>query len=424
MGMAGATAGNRRPARIRVVVDDDLELTPTGMAAGGDALARDADGRVVFVQGALPDERVVARLTQSRRDYGRAVVVEVLAASPDRVSPPCPALAAGCGGCTWQHVAPAAQTRLKAAIVIDALRRIAHLPEPPEPAVLDLPGPALRTTARLAVSPAGRAGHRPRGTGTGEVGEAAVETDSCMAAHPLLEELLVHGRYHGSDEVVLRVGVASGERLVVLGAGATAAEVPDDVLVIRQGEKRNAFVHEEVAGRPFRVSADSFFQPGPVAAAGLVSAVAAAVGDRLGPGSHLVDAYAGTGLFGSVLGAASGARVTAVESGRSAAADARFNLRDLDARVVAVEVARWDALRSGRADVVVADPARSGLGRPGVAALVAAEAPRMVLVSCDPASMARDAVLLAGAGYRLSSLTLVDAFPHTFHVETVACFDR
>lgn len=404
--------------------DGDLQLTPSGMAAGGDALARDADGRVVFVQGALPAERVIARLTETRRDYARAVVVEVLEPSPDRVVPPCAALAAGCGGCTWQHVAPTAQTRLKAAIVVDALHRIAHLADPPEPAVLDLPGPALRTTARLAVSAIGRAGHRPRGAGSGEKAQEAVETDSCMAAHPLLEELVVRGRYQGSDEVLLRVGVASGERLVRLGAGATAAEVPADVLVVRQGDKRKAFVHEEVAGRRFRVSVDSFFQPGPVAAAGLVSAVAAAVGDRLRPGGHLVDAYAGTGLFGSVLGAASGARVTAIESDRSAASDARVNLHDVDAKVVTAEVARWEARRSGPAEVVIADPARSGLGRPGVAALVATEAPRIVLVSCDPASMARDLVLLAGAGYRLSSVTLVDAFPHTFHIETVACFDR
>lgn len=394
------------------------------MAAGGDAIARAEDGRVVFVQGALPGEQVLARLIETKRDYGRAVVVEVLVPSDQRVSSPCPALAAGCGGCTWQHVGPDAQVRLKATIVVDALRRIAHLPDPPEPGVAALTGPVARTSARLAVSPAGRAGHRPRGTATGEMFLDAVETDSCLVAHPLLEQLMVHGRYPGAGEVLMRVGVASGERLVRVGAGTTRVEVPDDVAVVREGEKTTAFVHEEVAGRRFRVSADSFFQPGPVAAAGLATAVSAAVGDALSAGGHLVDAYAGTGLFGSILGSASGARVTAVENGRSAAADARVNLGDLDAKVVTVEVGRWDARRSGPADVVVADPARSGLGRPGVNALVGAEAPRMVLVSCDPASLARDTMLLAAAGYQLSSVTLVDAFPHTFHVETVACFDR
>ena len=451
--------------------DARLELVPTAVAAGGDALARDGDGRVVFVEGALPGERVAVRITEARKDYARAVVVDVLDPSPDRVAPPCPTLAAGCGGCTWQHVTPAAQSRLKAAIVVDALRRIARLPEPPVPSTVALDGLALRTTARLAVTPGARAGHRPRRAGGGAYsfspagapsksrasrsaaearpetpassprrgpqprpvpssgGEGvaqAIETDTCLVTHPLLEDLIVHGRYGGVGEVVLRVGVASGERLVRLDVPVrkAAVEVPDGVVVVGEGSKGAAFVHEEVAGRRFRVSADSFFQPGPVAAAGLAAAVSAAAGDALGPGSHLVDAYAGTGLFASVLGAASGARVTAVESDRSAAADARANLADLDAKVVQVEVGRWDATRSGPADVVVADPARSGLGRPGVAALVAAGAARMVVVSCDPASLARDTVLLAAAGYRLTSVALVDAFPHTFHVEAVARFDR
>lgn len=132
-------------------------------------------------------------------------------------------------------------------------------------------------------------------------------------------------------------------------------------------------------------------------------------------------AYAGVGLSASVLGAARGVRVVAVESEPAAVADARVNLADVDAEVVASEVGRWDPVR---ADVVVADPARSGLGRPGVAAVAATGAPRLVLVSCDPASLARDTTLLAAAGYRLAAVTLVDAFPDTFHVETVSRFDR
>ena len=432
--------------------DPLLDLTPTTMAAGGDSLARDTGGRVVFVTGALPGERALVRLTETRRDYARGTAVEIVETSEDRLAPPCPALADGCGGCTWQHVTADAQARFKSAIVVDALRRIGRIPEPPAPTFVALDGPALRTTARLAVTPTGRAGHRPHasaGPGAGWHDEAtgrpaarrgavpaaggprapalepgAIETDGCMVAHPLLEELIVHGRYP-AGEVVLRVGVASGERLVRVARGKGEVAVPAGVQVVREGAKGGPVcVHEEVAGRRFRVSADSFFQPGPVAAEGLVAAVSAAADGALGPDAHLVDAYAGTGLFGSVLGAASGARVTAVESGRAAAADARANLADLDARVIPVEVGRWEADRSGPADVVVADPARSGLGRPGVTALVAAGAPRFVLVSCDPASLARDAVLLAAAGYRLTSVALVDAFPHTFHVETVARFDR
>lgn len=385
-----------------------VELEPTGMAAGGAALARHADGRVVFVDGALPGERVQARLTDMRRDFARAVTVGVLEPSPDRVAPPCRALAAGCGGCTWQHVAPDAQVRLKAGIVVDALRRIARLAEPPVPELVNLPGAPLRTTARLAVSREGRAGHRPRS------GKGAVATDACLAAHPLLEELIVAGRYPGAREVVLRVSVATGERLARVDRGR--ARPPDGVTLVRAGH-----VHETVAGRTFRISAGSFFQPGPVVAEALAAAVSAAIGDALGEKDTLVDAYAGVGLFGSVIGAQRRARVVAVESDPAALADARVNLADLHAKVVASEVGRWPA---PPAAVVVADPSRPGLGRPGAAALAASGASRLVLVSCDPASMARDTALLAESGYRLASVALVDAFPHTFHVETVGRFDR
>ncbi|MDQ1427520.1 MAG: hypothetical protein QOK39_996 [Acidimicrobiaceae bacterium] len=399
---------------------EDVRLSPTAMVAGGTALARDDTGRVVFIDGALPAEVVLVRLTESRGDFARATAVTVLEPSPDRVAAPCPALAAGCGGCTWQHIALEAQRRLKAGIVLDALRRIGHFAEPPAPVVVPLSAMALRTTGRLAVSPTGRAGYRPR-----RGPEQAVETDSCLAAHPLLEELITAGRYPGATEVLLRVGVASGERLARTSPrqSATAVQVPPGVIVVAGDEP--AAVHEAVAGRRFRISVDSFFQPGPDAAAALVGAVIDAVGDGLGRGGHLVDAYAGVGLFASVVGTAFAAGVTAIESNRCAVADARVNLSDVDARIVVSDVARWrPKRRDGRIDVVIADPPRTGLGRPGVAAVVAARAPRVVLVSCDPASLGRDAALLREAGYNLESVALVDSFPHTFHVETVSRFDK
>ena len=402
----------------------ELVLDPAAMVAGGVALARDDGGRVVLVEGALPGERVVARLTEQRRDFARAVVVEVVDASPDRLAPPCPALAAGCGGCSWQHVAPPAQERLKAGIVLDALRRIGRLAEPPAPVTRPLGGPALRTTLRLAVSPGGRAGHRPRRQATGTGADAVVVADACLVAHPLVEQLLVDGRFPGATEVLLRAGVASGERLVRTDGDPDDVRVPEGVVVVAGGGR--AFVHEEVLGRRLRISAHSFFQSGPVAAEALAGAVVAAVGDAVAAGGHLVDAYAGVGLLASALAARQpGIRVTAIEQKRAAVSDARANLADLDARVVAAEVGRWRLRRGERpVDVVVADPARPGLGRPGVAALAGTGAPCLVLVSCDPASLARDARLLAGFGFELSSLALVDAFPHTSHVEAVARFDR
>ena len=300
------------------------------------------------------------------------VVVDVVEASPDRVAPPCAALAAGCGGCTWQHVSGAAQARLKVGIVADALRRIGRFELAGDGAeavpivVRELPpgARAVRTSARLGVDGDGRAGQHRRGSGD------VIATSSCLAAHPLLGELIVDGRFDGADEVLLRVGVASGERAALgFPSSSRFSALPDDVVVGPE-----AVVHESVAGAWLQVSIGSFFQSGPVAAEALVQAVDEAVGDALpSGGGHLVDAYAGVGLFGATVGARRSARVTSIESDRSANADARVNLAELDAVVVEGEVGRW-SLRPGEPpiDVVVADPARSGLGRPGVGAVVGA----------------------------------------------------
>ncbi len=386
------------------------------MAAGGAAIARDADGRVVFVEGALPGERVRARLSASKKDFARAVTIDVLEASADRIEPACAAWRAGCGGCTWLHVTPDGQRRIKVDIVSDALRRIGRFdPEvAPVPSVVPESSRSLRTSARLGIDAADRAGHRRRNA------HDVVATDSCLAAHPRLAELITDGRFGGATEVLLRVGVASGERAVVAVPSGRRIVVPADVVV-----GGHAVVHEEVAGAWLQVSIGSFFQPGPVAAEALVRSVASAIGNALPTGGHLVDAYAGVGLFGATIGTASSARVTAIESDPTAVADARVNLAGLEAVVFEGEVGRW-RLRPDDPpiDVVIADPARSGLGKPGVTAVVAMEAPTVVLISCDPASLARDARLLVGGGYEIASIELVDSFPDTFHVETVTRFDR
>jgi tRNA/tmRNA/rRNA uracil-C5-methylase (TrmA/RlmC/RlmD family) len=190
--------------------------------------------------------------------------------------------------------------------------------------------------------------------------------------------------------------------------------VTGDVL----GAGRRAWLHEEVAGVRLRVSARSFFQSGPEAAEALVAAVGAAAGD-VGAGTRLADLYGGVGLFAATVGRA--ARIELVEASASATADARVNLGALEARVVRSDVARWHARPC---DVVVADPPRAGLGRGGVRAVRRTRAPRLVLVSCDAGALGRDARLLADAGYRLVASTVVDAFPHTPHVEVVSRFDR
>jgi 23S rRNA (uracil1939-C5)-methyltransferase len=388
-----------------------LEITT--VVAGGDGLGRDDQGRVTFVEGALPGETVSVELHQQKKDFARGRVVEVLGASADRVEPPCEFVAAGCGGCDWQHVAPRAQRRLKAAIVADALRRQAKLDvvvgEGP-----DLPATGYRTTLR-GIARDGRFGFRRRHS------HDVIDVGPCLVADPLIDELVTDGRFP-SGEVVLRAGARTGERLVIVNVDPSTAQVPDGVRVVSAAELSSgtrAWYHEELGGRRWRISARSFFQARPDGAEALVAAVGDAMAGALPTGGHLVDLYGGVGLFAGALGGAG--QVTLVEQSASSVADARVNLAEQDARIVRADVDHWGA---ARADVVVADPPRTGLGARGVSKIAATHAARVMLVSCDPAALGRDAKLLADAGYDLRSSELVDLFPHTSHVEVVSRFDR
>lgn len=391
-----------------------LELSVTDIAAGGDGIGHAGDGRVVFVRGAIPGDRVVVDVTEDRPRMLRGVATSVIEASPDRIAPPCPHVAAGCGGCGWQHVDPSAQRRLKIRIAEESLRRIGRM----DGTVVD--GPALavegyRTTLRCLVV-GGRAAYRtPRG-------HDGVVVDSCMIAHPLLQELIAEADFGSAREVTLRVGAATGERLVRFDpAVPPEARLPPDVRVIgaddlRRG--RRAWFTDQVHGHTFRISADSFFQTRTDGAAALVEAVRVA-GDGMWGRGTLVDLYGGVGLFPGRLG--KGMSVTGIESNHAAAADARHNLSHLDAQIIRVAAQKWTP---SAADLVVADPPRSGLGADVVRSIVATEAERLVLVSCDPASFGRDARLLAGAGYERTVSTAIDLFPQTPHVELVSRFER
>jgi 23S rRNA (uracil1939-C5)-methyltransferase len=391
---------DRSPSASGAVV----EVTPTAMIAGGDAIARDHDGRVVFVNGALPGERVRAEIIEFRPTYAMARMIDVLEPSPDRIRPPCAEVARGCGACTWQHIATAAQLRYKCDIVADALRRIGRF-EPPELApTVPLEPWDFRTTVRAAVAN-GRAGFRRASS------HDSVDVEGCLVAHPLVAELIVAGRYPGADEVLLRCGARTGERMAAVIPGSASMTVPADV--------RSDHVHELAADRSWQISADSFFQTRADGVDALARLVIDAA-DALGASTTAIDLFSGVGIFAGVL-AARGWSVTAVESSRAAVADARVNLRDLDVAVVRSDVTKWTPRR---ADLVVADPSRAGLGKRGVAAVVATGARRVVLVSCDAASLGRDAGLLRAAGYGLTAVTPVDLFPHTAHVEVVTIFDR
>lgn len=392
-------------------------LRPERFVAGGEALARADDGRVVFVRGAVPGDEVDVEPVEDSGDWSRVVVTRVVRPSPDRVEPPCPQRREGCGGCDWQHVAVPAQLPAKAAIVRDALRRTARLPDAEVRIGGSVPVEGYRTTIRIVGDRDGRPAYRR------ERSNDTVATAGCRIAHPVLRDLVDRITVTPGLEVTLRTSVATGGATAWWdAAGGTVDGLPDHV-----GTGPGAALDETVAGHRFRVSAPSFFQSGPAAADLLVDAVGRAA-PELATARSVVDLYAGVGLFAATV-APRAARLVTVESNRSAVADCGHNLAGRAAAVVAGEVGRWRPATGGitpdaPADVVIADPARTGLGRPGVATVVACGAPVVVLVSCDPVAAARDTGLLAGHGYTHDGTEVLDLFPHTHHVETVTRFVR
>ncbi len=391
-----------------------LDVAITDVAAGGDGIGHAPNGRVVFVRGAIPGDEVAVEITDDRPRMVRGVVHEVLVPSDDRIEPPCPHVATGCGGCGWQHVSPEAQRRLKIRIAQESLRRIGRLDGTIEDGPA-LPTRGFRTTVRCLVI-GGKAAFRTR------AGHDGVVVDSCLVAHPALEELIAEGHFGAATEVTLRVGVETGERLVRFAPSVPAdIALPPDVRVVgadalRKG--RRSWFTDRVDGQQFRISADSFFQTRTDGAAALVEAVRAAGGGMWGSGS-LVDLYGGVGLFSACVG--NEMTVTVVESNRAAAADARHNLSSLDAQIIRVAAQKWTP---SAADIIVADPPRAGLGADVVRSIAATEAERLVLVSCDPASFGRDARLLADVGLHRTATTAIDLFPQTPHVELVSRFER
>ena len=403
------------------------DVTIERIVAGGDGMARLADGRVIFVGGTITGERVRVEITTNKKDFARGVALEILDASPHRVSAPCKFVAAGCGGCSWQHLAVTEHMSTKVAIVQEALRRTAKLSETDASSLVKTGGSvssqASRTTLRMAVLQNGKLGFR-RG-----LSNELVETNPCLIAHDLLNEIIATVKVKNATEVTLRCSASTSERGVWLhdehGRGQITG-LPKGV-----GVGIESLVHEVIAGVKLRVMMTSFFQSSHEAAELLVAAVRAAAGERAlsGVDGRIIDAYGGVGLFAATLLSAD-VPVSVVESSESSCRDAAVNLskhlaetRDTSqpSEIVHSNVEQWSPVAAG---LVIADPARTGLGPLAVSRLVETKAPRIVLVSCDAVAGARDLRLLIDTGYELEKVTVLDLFPHTPHIETVSVLQR
>ncbi len=379
-----------------------LELDVGAVAHGGHCVARAPDGRVVFVRHTLPDEQVLAEVTEEHKGYLRADTVAVLRAAPERVTPPCP-YAGECGGCDFQHVEPAAQRRLKEAVVREQLIRLGRLAEAEVDAlgvtVAALPGGALgwRTRVRYAVDAAGRPGllaHRSH---------RVVPVDRCRIAHPAIQDAPVTDRRWPADDHVEVVAGADGLHLLGDRSGLLAGA---------------PWVHEDALGRDWSAPVEAFWQVHPAAPDALVAIVLELLAPR--PGERAWDLYGGVGLFTAALAGRVGpdGAVTLVESDPAALAGAAASVGGLPGvDVVAGTVERFRP--AYRPDLVVLDPPRSGAGAAVCRRIAASGARAVAYVACDPAAFARDVATLRGAGWRLAALRALDAFPMTHHVECV-----
>lgn len=445
-------------------VGAQLELAIDDLDQEGRGLGRH-DGAVVFVEGGLPGEWLRVRLVHRARRHWLAELVAVLTPSPERRRPPC-ILADRCGGCTLQALAPSAQQQWKQQRVATALQRIGGLDAPVRPllAAPDDLGYRNRAVIPLELREGRlRAGYYQRGS------HRIVNLNHCPVLDPRLDGLIAPlkadleasdwpvDRHAGAPDgglrhLALRVGSHSGEVLITLisahgdlpgledlarfwlerwpalvGVCLNLQPDPGNRLmgahtrvVAGRGELREAF-----AGLELMVAADSFFQVHTRQAERVVPLLFEALEDVQG---YLVDAYCGIGTFSLPL-AAAGWRVLGLEQQGAAVALARRNaaangLSDTTRFEEAV-VGEVLAERLPGSDALFVDPPRKGLEGPALVAIVAGGPPRLLYLSCDPATQARDlALLVREGGYQLRWLQPIDFFPNTSHVETLAVLHR
>ena len=422
-----------------------LELVAERAVPGGRMLARH-DGRIVLVAGAIPGERVRARVERISKHTVWARVAgpgDVIESSPDRretASDP------ACGGSVYAHIAYERQLLLKGEILADAFRRIGHVTLASPPSVSGSPAGGYRMRSRLHVRD-GRAGFFREGThvlcdagATGQIlpeaAAAAARVVAILGEHGRACDAIIVSENAAATERVMHVEAREGQRLddvfddlaaidletagltgVTALDGGDVLELAGDALV----RDTSATLAPHAAALPavsWARRPTSFFQGNRHMTGTLLERVL-----QLAEGRRCVDLYAGVGLF-SVPLAASGRQVVAVESESSSFEDLDLNAAPWreSLETVRATVEAWLAGAASAGDVCVVDPPRTGMTDDAVAALVRLRPPRLVYVSCDPPTLARDAAKLSAAGYVLASIEGFDLFPNTAHVETVAVF--
>jgi 23S rRNA (uracil1939-C5)-methyltransferase len=406
---------------------ETVTVKVSGMGHGGMAFGRDAAKRMVFVPYAIPGETVRVEIVEDKQRFARGRLLEVIAASPERVAPRCPHFPL-CGHSAYQHIAYPAQLRFKQAVVRDQLERIGGLKDAPVAATLANPEP-WGNCVDVSLYPAAGGGLGFWSPAAGQV--TAVQT--CPLLRPILVELLqdIDMELPGLRKLTLRAG--DGDELLAaleideVEPPEMETDFPISVaIVLPDGSAANLIgdndVVQVVKGREFRVSAGSFFYPSPAAAGLLVDEVVRQAG--LTGQERVLELFSGVGLLTAFL-AQGAAEVVTVEANADSVADMVANLAESNnVAVYEGPVAAVLPELAGEVDVVVVDPPESGLPAEVVREIVAKRPVRVVYVSSDPADLARSGAVLAKAGYRPDHVQPIDMYPQTHHVLAVAAWGR
>jgi 23S rRNA (uracil1939-C5)-methyltransferase len=394
---------------------------------GGDAMGRLPDGRAVFIPFALPGEIVEVRLTEEKRGHARGEIVRILEESPDRIPSPCTKDNA-CGGCHYLHIPYELQLKFKKEILQDQLERIGKMANPMVKEPIPSPNPwRYRNQVQFHISRVGKLGYyEPR---TNRV----ISPEVCPLAEEAIEEIWPQLQIDPEswiERVTLRVGMEDDVLLIMEGSEdippeTSIEDLPISAVYLGPGGlvhlAGSEYLVMGVLGRQFKVSAESFFQVNTLQAENLVNIILSILPEQM---DVFLELYSGVGLFSAFISPRV-KRFVAVESSERAVDDFGCNLEEYDhVEVYQGKVEEILPHLDIKPDAVLVDPPRAGLGKETLAALLAKNSPLIVYVSCDPATLARDARFLVEGGYRLEESTPVDMFPQTYHIESASLWRK
>lgn len=409
----------------------DLKLEK--LTYGGDAMGRLPDpltgtgNRAVFVPFGLPGERIRVRLVEEKKNFARGEIVELLEPSPDRIKARCKHFGK-CGGCHYQNIPYEKQLQEKTDILIDQLKRIGRIENPPVKPMVACPNPwNYRNHVQFSLDETGKPGFQAPNS------NKVIPIEECHLPETSINELWTQLEFEpetGIERVSLRLGADDDLMLVLesdspeppdleIEAGISVVHVYEENAVVLAGSDHLLM---RVLGRDFKVSAASFFQVNTVMAGKMVEHLITNL--PISQSTTLLDVYCGVGLFSAFLAPKCG-RVIGIESSESACEDFAVNLDEFDnVELYEAEAEAVIPHLEAKPDIVLVDPPRAGLDKAVVDGILKLSPSLIAYVSCDPSTLARDAARLINGGYKLKDVTPFDMFPQTYHIESISLFER